>query len=190
MSRRITFIFIVCSAVLFGLGVPLLRLFDAFQPLIVALSIVIAALLVRLNRGMPSLEWSALEVFQRTQLTTRVVELSLEYCRIVAINAFSLVLLVSLTVVGKDDIRGKWPSWTQQTTAGAIGALIALGVVRMAYVVWRDYDIVKLQKYLIDTLAARRAMEDESRAAADKIADIRSSGVRRMPTGEPRAWGE
>ena len=57
MARWLTIIPVSGLAALFGWGVPLVRLFDAFQPMIVALSIMIAAIFVRLNRGMPTLEW-------------------------------------------------------------------------------------------------------------------------------------
>jgi hypothetical protein len=67
---------------------------------------------------------------------------------------------------------------------------MALSVARMAYVIWRDYDVVKLQKYLIDASAARDASELETRASAEKIANIRSAGLRSIAPGEPKPWGE
>ena len=190
MIRPLTIVVVFGLGCLVGWAVPLSRLFDAFQPLIVALSIMIAALFVRLNRGMPTLEWSSLDPAKRTELTTRIVELSREYGLIVAINAITLSCLLTLIVVSKDDIRVNWPMWAQQITAGVIAALVALGVMRMAYVVWRDYDIVILQKYLIDQSAARNLAEAENKKAAEKISEIRSSGLRKIPLGDPRALGE
>jgi hypothetical protein len=190
MARVLTTVWVLGLATLFAWGVPLLRLFDAFQPMVVALSIMVAAVFVRLNRGMPALEWKSLELKKRTQLTTRIVDLSREYGWIITIDAVALSGLIALTVIGKDDIRTNWPGWTQQLSAGVIGATMALSVARMAYVVWRDCDIVKLQKYLIDASAARDASELETRASAEKIANIRSAGLRRIAPGEPKAWGE
>jgi hypothetical protein len=81
---------------------------------------------------------------KRTQLTTRIVDLSREYGWIITLDAVALSGLIALTVIGKDDIRTNWPKWTQQLSAGVIGATMALSVTRMAYIIWRDYDVVKL----------------------------------------------
>ena len=190
MARWLTIIPVFGFAALFGWGVPLVRLFDAFQPMIVALSIMIAAIFVRLNRGMPTLEWKSLELEKRTQLTTRIVDLSREYGWIIAINAAVLASLVALTVVGKAEVRATWPSWLRQIMSGAIGGGAALCVARMAYVVWRDLDIVNLQKHLIDTSAARDAEAIETKASTDKIAAIRSAGLRKIGVAEPKSWGD
>ena len=61
MGRVITILLTAAFTVLFGWVVPLVHLFDAFQAMTVAFSIIIAAVFVRLNRGMPSLEWKSLE---------------------------------------------------------------------------------------------------------------------------------
>jgi Flp pilus assembly pilin Flp len=190
MARSLTIFGVLGLAGLFGWGVPLLRLFDAFQPMIVSLSIMIAAVFVRLNRGMPSLEWKSLDLAKRTELTSQIVNLSREYGWIVALNASGLVGLVTLTVVGKTEVQSSWPSLAQHVTAGCIGGVAALCVARMGYVVWRDLDIVSLQKHLIDASAARDADESENKAANAKIADIRAAGLRKVTTDTPKAWGE
>ena len=59
---------------------------EVLQPLIVAISIMAAALLVRLNRGMPTLDWKSLETAERKILTERVVELSREYMFVLALQ--------------------------------------------------------------------------------------------------------
>lgn len=190
MARWLTIAAVLGFAGLFGWGVPLVRLFDAFQSMIVALSIMIAAIFVRLNRGMPTLEWKSLDLENRTKLTGKIVDLSREYGWIVAINTAALAGLVTLSVVGKADVQGRWPAWAQHMVASAIGGGAALCVARMAYVVWRDLDIVKLQKMLIDASAARDAGELETKAAKDKIADIRAAGLRKIAGSKPKAWGE
>lgn len=190
MARWPTTVSIVSLAAIFGWGVPLVRLFDAFQPMIIALSIMIAAIFVRLNRGMPTLEWKSLDLGKRTQLTKQIVDLSREYGWIVAINAATLAGLVALTVIGREDVQAVWPGWAQRAVTAAIGGTVALCVSRMAYVVWRDLDIVKLQKHLIDSSAARDASEAEAKVSTDKIADIRSAGLRKIGTAEPKSWGD
>ncbi|MBA4174542.1 MAG: hypothetical protein C0511_18290, partial [Hyphomicrobium sp.] len=73
MARVLTAVVTLLVAGLFAWAVPLVRLFGAVQPLIVALSIMVAAVFVRLNRGMPTLEWKSLEPEKRKELTTSIV---------------------------------------------------------------------------------------------------------------------
>lgn len=189
MARWVTIVAVLLAAGLFGWAVPLARLFDAFQPLIVALSIMVAAVFVRLNRGMPTLEWKSLDPDERKNLTKRIVDLTTEYGWIIGINAVVLLGLVSLSVVGKAD-AALWPLWAKRLGAGAVGGLGTLCLARMAYVVWRDIDIVRLQKRLIDGAASRESIEQQGKLADDKVANIRSAGIRKIEVQPPKAWGE
>ena len=185
MARALTLIVVVAVAVLFWKVVPLARLFDAFQPMVVALSIIIAAIFVRLNRGMPSLEWKTLERGKRTELTTRIVELSKEYVTIVAINGVALILLVTLVVIGKDQAVADLSINSQRAISAIVGALFSLCLARMAYVVWRDCDIMELQKYLIDNVAEHDEREKETKSADAKISTMKSAGLIKQPNSEP-----
>ena len=167
-----------------------MRLFDAFQSMIVALSIMVAAIFVRLNRAMPTFEWKSVEFESRSKLTSEILALSREYCVILGVDAIALVGLLTLTVVGKDDVRSFWPNWFQAATAGTIGGIAALSIARMAYVIWRDYDIVRLQKDLIDKVAAQESTEFETKSATEKIAAMRSAGLRPVPKSAPKVWGD
>lgn len=187
--RAYTFLATAASAGLFGWGVPLIRLFDAFQPISVALSIMIAAVFVRLNRGMPSLEWKSLDPGERSNLTEKIVELTAEYGWIIGLNALTLIGIVTLSAIGKEQ-ASLWPMLVKHLVAGGIGGLTALCCARMAYVVWRDIDIVRLQKRLIDGLAARESFEFETKSADDKVAMIRAAGLRKVEVSSPKAWGE
>ncbi len=190
MGRWTTIAAVVASAGLFGWGVPIVRLFDAFQPMITALSIMVAAVFVRLNRGMPTLEWKSVDPEQRQQLTSQVLAVSKEYGWIIAINSVVLLGLVTLSVVGKAEIATHWPLWAQHLAAGAIGGTGALCIARMGYVVWRDIDIVRLQKRLIDGTATREANEQQEKIADGKVASIRSAGIRKIEVPPPKAWSE
>lgn len=189
MARQVTIVVVLLVGGLFGWAVPLPRLYDAFQPMIVALSIMVAAIFVRLNRGMPTLEWKSLDAEERKNLTGRIVDLSAEYGWIIGINAAVLIGLVALTVVSKADAI-LWPSWAQRLAAGLVGGMGALCIARMAYVVWRDIDIVRLQKRLIDGSASREALEEQAKLADNKVANIRGAGVRKVDVLPPKAWGE
>lgn len=190
MNRLLTILIAVGLAVLFGEKIPLLRMFDAFQPMIVALSIMIAAVLVRLNRGMPPLEWKSIDPGRRSQLTSRIVDLVREYITIAAINAGMLVYLVSLITIGKSEIRASWSEQAQFIASALVGFGLGLCFARMGYVIWRDLDIVKLQKAVIDSTASKDAEAGEVAAAAEKIVDIKAAGLRKIPTPEPKAWGK
>jgi hypothetical protein len=189
MARAITIAVTLLAVGLFAWAVPLVRLFDAFQPLIVALSIMVAAVFVRLNRGMPTLEWKSLDPDDRKGLTAAIVRVTTEYGWIIGINAAVLAGLVTLSVIGKTD-AGLWPDWIRRVTSGAVGGFASLCAARMAYVVWRDIDIVRLQKRLIDGAAARESNERELALADSKVASIKAAGVRAVEVKPPKAWGE
>ena len=184
MVRALTLIFVAGVVVIFWAFVPLERLFDAFQPMVVALSVIIAAIFVRLNRGMPTLEWKSLERQKRTELTARIVELSKEYVAIVAINGTALIALVTLVVAGKDHTMANLSVPIQKGVAAGVGALFSLCLARMAYVVWRDCDIMELQKYLIDNAAERDDKELEIKAAEQKLLNMKGAGLRKQVSTE------
>lgn len=190
MIQRVTIGAVLLSAALFGWGVPLLRLFDAVQPIVVALSIMIGAILVRLNRGMPSLDWKSLNVDEKRRLTTAIVSLTREYIVIVAVNSLFLALLVCLIVVGKSEVQNVWSSYAQHFAACSIGAFAALSIARMTYVIWRDYDIVRLQKELIDASGMRDDLDLEIKSATQKVADIRATSLKKYGTTEMKPWSD
>lgn len=189
MARAPTIVVTLIVAGLFAWAVPLVRLFGAVQPLIVALSIMVAAVFVRLNRGMPTLEWKSLDPDKRKDLTASIVSVTAEYGWIIGINAAALLGLVTLSVIGAED-AALWPETVRRVTAGVVGGLVTLCAARMAYVVWRDIDIVRLQKRLIDGAASKESEERELALADEKVARIRGANVRPVEVKPPKAWGE
>lgn len=189
MAKKTTMIVTILATGLFAWAVPLTRLFGAFQPLIVALSIMVAAVFVRLNRGMPTLEWKSLDPEKRKELTASIVNVTKEYGWIIGINAGALAGLVTLSVIGATD-AALWPDGVRRSIAGAVGGLISLCAARMAYVVWRDIDIVRLQKHLIDGAALRESDERERTRADENVAQIRAANIRPVEIKPPKAWGE
>ena len=59
---------------------------------------------------------------------------------------------------------------------------------RLGYIVWRDHDIVKLQKKLIDDAADREALEKAQKDALSNVATMRAAGLRPGPKPEVSAW--
>jgi hypothetical protein len=183
--RTINIVAFVAGGVIFGYVVPLVRLFDAFQPMIVVLSVLVAAVFVRLNRGMPSLEWKNLEPEKRSRLTSKIVALSRDYVWIVGINGVTLLLLVTLLVIGRDEATQLLLVLGQKLLSATIGGFFFLCVARVGYVVWRDCDIMELQKELIDKAATTEIQENETKSAKDKIATMQSSGLRHVDVVPP-----
>lgn len=156
------------------------------QPLIVAISIIAAALLVRLNRGMPTLDWQSLEVADRKILTQQIVELSQEYMFVLAVAFATLSLLLFISVTSGSELR-ELP-YASEVTLGLLGGMLGLCVSRMGYIVWRDTDIVRLQKKLIDDSADRQAIEKASKEAITTAASIRAAGLKDPAKPEITNW--
>ncbi len=184
MARTLTVVCTFAAAALFSWLVPLARIFGGLQPLVVAFSIMIAAVFVRLNRGMPSFEWKAVKPRDRANLTSAVVSLSAEYGWLLLLMAVGLTGMVSLTMIGKAT-SSSWPEWVQRIGSAAIGGIIALCAARMCYVVWRDIDIIKLQKQLIDDAATNELSDQDMLLAERKVADIQAASVRKIDVPPP-----
>jgi hypothetical protein len=170
----------------FSRWITLALLKDILQPLIVAISIMAAALLVRLNRGMPTLDWKGLEIAERKILTHRVVELSREYMYVLALLFGTLIILLALSLIKEKTFYG-W-SHGPAIVLAALGALIGLCVRRMGHIVWRDTDIMKLQKKLIDDSADREAIVKASQDALTTVNAIRNAGLKDSSRPEITAW--
>ena len=136
---------------------------------------------------MPTLDWKSVELNKRTQLTAQILNLTQEYLWIVSIIAITLIGLLGLTVVGDENISS-WHSWGKQAGSGLIGGAITLCFARMAYVAWRDFDIVRLQKHIIDASAASDTQANEVKAAEETISSIKSAGLRKIEIKAPTAW--
>lgn len=184
MARFLTIAALFAGAGLFGFGIPIAQFSKVLQPLIVAISIMAAGLLVRLNRGMPTLDWKSLEARERKILTEKIVALTREYMFVLFLQAVTLISLLGLALVDADALSWVW----QKVALAIVGALVGLSFARMAYIVWRDFDIVRLQKKLIDDSADREALEKASKEALDKVSNIRAAGLRSGPKPEVSGW--
>jgi len=166
-----------------GLGVfaawqfDIARVFSVLQPTVVCLSIMAAAVFVRLNRGMPTLDWKSLSTEERKNLTERIVDLTRQYMQIIGLNAVALIGIIVLSAAGATDVAALEPRY-RQAISGSLIFVLSLCVLRMAYVVWRDYDIVKLQKELLDKAADRDAIEANKKAAEESLTNIKAANLR------------
>lgn len=67
-----------------------------------------AAVLVRLNRGMPTLDWKSLEPKGRKNLTAKIVKLQQEYLSILLFNVVLVGVFICLVVV-TPPVVAFWP---------------------------------------------------------------------------------
>lgn len=186
MLRLLTIGATLTGAAVFGLLLKFEQFEKILQPLVVALSIMAAGLLVRLNRGMPTLDWKSLDANDRKILTQKIVELTREYMLVLSAHGLALMSLLLLAVRDAKTFVGYW----QHTAMAVAGGLIALCGARMAYIVWRDFDIVRLQKKLIDDSADKETVAKASEEALSKVSTIRASGLRPGPKPEVSDWNK
>lgn len=177
---------VIVGAILAYRYLPLADLFAGFQPATVALSIMAAAVLVRLNRGMPTLDWKTLEPAGRKRLTGKIVDLQKDYLSLLAINAVLVAILIAL-VIATPLSTAAWPAWLQKSIASILCGGMILVVARMGIVVWRDYDIVTLQKVLIDAAADKEELDSASAEAQKTISSMRQK-MREAPKPTTGEW--
>lgn len=173
-------------ALLIAWQVNIARLFQTFQPIIVCLSIMAAAIFVRLNRGMPSLEWKSLTTQQRKQVTSAVLKLSKDYVIGLIVTATNIIIIIILTAIGKYDAL-KFEKYYQLGIVFIFSISLILSIIWMGYVIWRDYDIVRLQKRIIDDASDREESESQSVEASKKTAAMKSSMVN-VDSATIRPW--
>ena len=141
-----------------------------------ALSIFIAAVLVRLARGMPTLDWKSIPIASRKNLTGHLVAVSREYAGLLIL--LMLLLVLAVAIGGADSILASVSEKIQRAVSALIGFLVVLSLLRFSYVVWRDLDIVILQKKVIDGMADQDKARENNDRAASKLEKMRQSSVR------------
>lgn len=189
MARLATILLPLAVGLAFGFWVPLVNTMRGVEHFVVAVTIMTAAVFVRLNRGMPTLDWKTLEIAERKRVTSAIQALTLEYVFIVGINAAVLCMAVACSVYG-DTYWLSFPPIISGLLSAAWGFFLALACARMAYVVWRDYDVVRLQKTLIDAAGDREEVERQAKRAAENIVEMQSAGLRKIEVRPPRAWSD
>lgn len=200
MSRWATIALCLALGACFAWLVPLDRLFDALQPAMTALSIMAAAILVRLNRTMPAIDWKILDRDPRERLTADVVALAEEYLWFLAVIGVVILIVLTLIVVGRQEIFGvatgppdptkAWHWGWRRASAGFLGVAGAFVCIRMGYLVWRDLDIIRLQKHVIDLAAAQAHQVEQDMLAIEKRASMERANLRSVPPPAPKNWGD
>jgi hypothetical protein len=175
------FLLVLLAAGLAGWQLSVTRVFSTIQPITVVLSIMAAAIFVRLNRGLPSIDWKALSSSERTNLTDRMVSIARDYLFGLFASSCSIATLICLAALSQQQATCL-PGWVQSLIAAWFVFIIGISIVWMGYVVWRDYDIVLLQKQVLDNMSAREEQEKILQQAKDKSAAMKAASVVVAPT--------
>ncbi|MDP9560858.1 UNVERIFIED_ORG: hypothetical protein J2740_002047 [Rhizobium nepotum] len=188
--RKLLPIFVVglVLAVFIALEVDISRLYRIFQPVVVCLSIMAAAIFVRLNRGLPTLEWKSLTPEQRIKITSAVLGLAKDYVIGLILTFTSIALLVILSAVTPEEIMA-FSKGYRIAAIFSFSASLLFSLIWMAYVIWRDYDIVRLQKTIIDAAADRETRESNNQEALKKREAMKASGLK-SPNVPTTNWPE
>lgn len=178
MNLRVaTLLLVLGTAVFSGWLVPMDEWAATAKSILTVLAIFAAAILVRLNRGMPTIDWSKVDAEDRGHLVLAMKNLAREYGTTLIVVGITLAFFLVL-----DRANGETPLATLldasrpfvKTLVSAIaGALTSFVLIRITYVVWRDIDIVDLQAGVIS-----QAANAEKRARHQTNADeVANSGV-------------
>ncbi len=183
MVLTFTILIVVLAATLSWLFVDFPRLVDGFQPLVASLSIMLAAILVRMNRGMPTIDWKSIDPQQRKNLTAAIVDLTKSYFLIAVIMGVTIISVVISTIFKTSIIQSC--DVVHRMFSSVLTGLVSLSFCRMVYVIWRDYDIVSLQKSLIDEAADKEALANDVAVADRIVLETKSAQLRNVKTEYP-----
>lgn len=188
MTRRIYIFGPILIGLIAAALLPISVLKPGLQLIGTALSIQIAAVFVRLNRGMPTVTWNRLEQEESERLTQAFVDLTREYIAIITANGINLIFALGLIMA--DQHLTELTVWGGRLLVGLFVIIFAFNVMRIGYVIWRDYDIVKLQKAILDLSLRREAANAARKEAETIIANIGSAGLTGNKTSPPKSWTE
>lgn len=141
-------------------------------------TIIVAAVLVRLNRGVPSLDWKSVDLQPIKNLLDRLEQVSKVYIVVVFATLVSIILLISVLYLQRVEFLYK-----ENVVDGisiSFGALFGLLISRMAYVVWLDLDIVRLQRAVILSAAETDSQKKQAAIAAEKINRVSDARITQL----------
>jgi len=141
-------------------------------------AIIAAAVLVRLNRGVPSLDWKSVDVEAADRLLRRLEEVAKVYIALIAMTLVSIVIILAILYVGTLQFDYKQNVIIGLSTV--FGVILGVVLGRMTYVVWLDLDIVRLQSAVILSAAKAEDAKKQVEAASGKLAAIEAARLPRQ----------
>lgn len=135
-------------------------------------SVFAAAVLVRLNRGLPSVDWKSVDEISLKDLLDEIEKVSKGYAVILFIIFGGLTSTVSVLFVGGQLSLGNID--ISRTISGIVGAFLGLSISRMCHLIWIDVEIVRLQRRVVESAASETERKTQSEIAKEKLAEIES----------------
>src|SRR5690606_7559702 len=96
-------------------------------------------------------------------------------------TSLSIFILVALLGLGPAEAV-LMPENARRAAVACFVLAVSFSLVWMGYVIWRDYDIVRLQRTVIDGAADREARDKQVAEAERKTNQMRSSATAVEPT--------
>lgn len=134
-----------------------------------------AAVLVRLNRGIPSVEWKLVEDDALKRLMDRMEEVAHDYVTVLLVIFGGMVSAIAILIVGDNFDLGRVE--ITQILSGICGGFFGLSISRMAHLVWLDVSIFKLQRTVIESSAQTKTVAGHTLVAAAKLEEM-SNAIR------------
>lgn len=141
--------------------------------------IIAAAVLVRLNRGVPSLDWKAVKYDAVEKLLQRLEDIAKSYIAVVIINAISIFILIFIQFYNKPEYL--YSEKVIMILSTIFGCLLGLLLGRMTHVVWLDLDIVRLQKAVILSAAESENKKTQILSASEKLSEMEKVRITAFP---------
>jgi len=135
--------------------------------LLSVVSIMAAAILVRLNRGVPSVDWKSVAPDYLSNLLDGIEKITRAY-----VITFIVALVCIGTIFAVGLIDGSQMVYKAQVAfaiTSIFGILFGLLSSRMVYIIWLDLDIVRLQRAVIMSAAENVEVEQQKQIAYKKI---------------------
>lgn len=139
-------------------------------------ALIVGAVLVRLNRGLPSIDWKMVDATPIERLLNRLEEAAKVYIIIVVACAVSICILLASIYV--DKVTFAYKLTTSLFLSTTFGVLLGFVISRMTFVVWLDLDIVRLQRAVILASAKSQNSDKQIKAAEDKLTAINNARIR------------
>lgn len=114
------------------------------------------------------------------------MEIAKDYVAALIFTSAAIVTLIFLSATGKEDFLCLVPL-ARHALAGFFYGCLVLSLTWMGYVVWRDLDIIRLQRHLIDQ-AADREKKETSIANAEKVAAAMRGSMVDVPRHQITPW--
>ena len=139
--------------------------------------IMAAAILVRLNRGIPTVDWKSVDIEHTKELLNRLESAAKDYVALIFLIFLSIIILLFL-LFSKNYVYQN-QEFIEKIISTVFGFLFGLLLSRMGYVVWLDLDIVRLQKAVLISSAEAEDGKKQTLTANEKIDKMNTNRLKK-----------